>query len=337
MLWPVPVNVRMSPILANQLLDINAQCANEEREIFDFPEYATTLNEGQTIRLQAIAAEIIRSFGTQSPIAGVSIIGHADRALKEPKDKRSKKEQQVSDDRAKNAEKQLRAMLGKMPGGGPPLAMVQMKAVGNGSKELKIKEPINEEQMKKNRRVVIKWSRCLVPQPIIHPPLDFPPRPNGDPADDPNTVFAGHRFRMRILDGVSAGEIGGIYNYHLEIWDIDNNRSAEYLYSGVIGTVGIPPFTECGQTDWSRVFDTGSHVQVDQLSGEGSHISGSAVLVSGMRYTFESFKDATVKMPVDEATVNIFAGPAKSFGAETTVINGSRTIIRGSVKVFKGP
>ena len=37
MLWPVPINVRMSPILANQLLDVTAGCASEEREIFDFP------------------------------------------------------------------------------------------------------------------------------------------------------------------------------------------------------------------------------------------------------------------------------------------------------------
>jgi hypothetical protein len=72
MQWPFPVNVRLSPLLANQLLDINAQCANEEREICDFPEYATSLNEGQTIRLRAIAAEIIRSFETQSPVAGIS-------------------------------------------------------------------------------------------------------------------------------------------------------------------------------------------------------------------------------------------------------------------------
>lgn len=36
-------------------------CANEEREIADFPEFDSKLSGGQLIRLRAIAAEIIRS------------------------------------------------------------------------------------------------------------------------------------------------------------------------------------------------------------------------------------------------------------------------------------
>jgi hypothetical protein len=37
-MWPVPVNVRLNPFLTNQLLDITAQCANEQIELDDYPE-----------------------------------------------------------------------------------------------------------------------------------------------------------------------------------------------------------------------------------------------------------------------------------------------------------
>jgi len=323
----------MNPILAGQLLDINAQCSTEEREIFDFPEYGSTLDAGQLIRLRAIAADIIRSHETSAPIAGISVVGHADRALRVPERERPAKEMSVSVDRANNAEKQLLDMIQSMPGGGPVRAMVHTKAIGVGATKLVIQFPKNEAEMKRNRRVVFAMSRCIQ-HPIIHPPLVLPPRPLGDPADDPNTVFAGTHFKMRILDGFSAGEVGGIFSYHMEIVDVDNKRSVEYTYSGVIGTIGVPPFTECGMSDFSKVFDATKPIQVDQLSGDGSHTSGSIGILSGMRYTFESFSDATTG--INDVPINIFAGPSKSLGAEAS-LSGHLSVIKGSVKIFKEP
>ncbi|HJZ93374.1 MAG TPA: hypothetical protein VKE40_21030, partial [Gemmataceae bacterium] len=312
MIWPVPINVRMNPVLANQLLDVTGQCANEEREIWDFPEYGTRLDAGQLIRLRAIAAEIVRSHDTQSPVAGVAVIGHADRALKlrDDKTKQAAKEQEVSDARAKNAEEQLLEMIKSMQGGPRVAAMIHHSAKGVGATELKIPNAFTEEQFKRNRRVVFKWSRCLLPAPIIHPFPEFEPKPPPKPEDDPNVVFAGNHFRMKILDGFSAGEIGGVFSYHFAIWDVDNSRMAEYTYRGPILTVGVPPFTECGESDWSNVFTLDSFLQADQFAGTGSHVSGSIGLVSGMRYTFITFTAATVKM--SDRTVSIFAGPSKS-------------------------
>jgi hypothetical protein len=42
-MWPVPVNVRLNPFVANQLLDITATCSNEQIELDDYPEYAHDL------------------------------------------------------------------------------------------------------------------------------------------------------------------------------------------------------------------------------------------------------------------------------------------------------
>src|SRR5262245_47322371 len=130
MFWPVPINIRMNPVIASNLLDVNAQCATEEREIADFPEYGSTLNEKQLIRLKAFAAEVIRSHDSQSPIAAISIIGHADRALKEPVNHRAAKEQEVSDARAKNGLEQFEKMMKSMPGGDRVLAMIHTKPQG---------------------------------------------------------------------------------------------------------------------------------------------------------------------------------------------------------------
>jgi outer membrane protein OmpA-like peptidoglycan-associated protein len=335
MLWPVPINVRMNPVLANHLLDINAQCASEEREIFDFPEYGSELNEGQRTRLKAFAQEIIRSHDSMSPIAAISIIGHADRALKEPKQRQAAKEQEVSDKRAANGQKVLEEMMKGLPGGNRVLAMTHMKAEGRGAKELKIKEPLNEEQRRRNRRIVFKWSRCLLPAPIIHPIPEFP-KPDFNPEDDPNTVFAGTRFKMKILSGVSAGEVLGGCSYHFLLVDVGNKRSAEYRYKALIVTVGVPPFTECGESDFSNEFTTANAIQVDQFTASDcAHESGSAALVSGMRFAFGTSNVTGTRVRTDPSPVSIFAGPSKSLGVESAK-TGSLAFVPGTIAVFKG-
>lgn len=335
MLWPVPINVRMNPQVASGLLDINAQCASEEREIADFPEYGSTLNSGQLVRLEAFAAEVIRSHDSQSPVAAISIIGHADRALREPVINRAKKEREVSDARAKNGLEQFEKAMLRLPGGQRVLAMIHTKAQGVGSTQLAVQNPLTEEQMRRNRRIVFKWSRCVLPAPIIHPFPEFP-KPTRNDEDDPNVIFAGSRFQIKILSGVSAGEVLGGFSYHFLLVDLDNKRSAEYTYRGLITTVGVPPFSECGESDFSQPFTTSSPIQVNQFSAnDASHVSGSLGLASGMRFTFgQTTTDATLKMDASQRTVNIFAGPSKSLGAEAAK-SGSFKVIPGTVAVFK--
>ncbi len=334
MIWPVPINVRMSPLLASNLLDVNAQCATEEREISDFPEYGSTLSERQLIRLNAFAAEIIRSHDSQSPVAAISIIGHADRALKEPLAKRATKEQEVSDERARNGETQLKAALQRLPGGSRVLAMIHTKPQGVGSKFLAVQNPLNEEQMRRNRRIVFKWSRCLLPSPIIHPLPEFQPPPQGKPEDNPNVVFAGQTFKMKILSGVSGGEVLGAFSYHFLIVDTENKRSAEYVYQGIIGTIGVPPFTESGESSFSNPFTTKAPIQVNQLSsGDCDHTSGSLGLASGMQFNIGRTDVATLRMDPSQLPISIFAGPSKSLGVEAG--SGSMKLVPGTVAVFK--
>jgi len=334
MLWPVPINVRMNPFLASQLLDINAQCASEEREIADFPEYGSVLDEKQSIRLTALAEEIIRSHDSMSPIAAISIIGHADQALRVPQRDKVAKEQEVSDKRAKNGQKALEDTIKRLKGGARVWSMLHTGAKGVGASDPRVRFPANETEMRKNRRIVFKWSRCLLPSPIIHPIPEFP-KPDVDPNDNPNTVFAGTRFKIKILSGVSAGEVLGACSYHFLLVDLDNKRSAEYRYSSVIATVGVPPFTECGETDFSKEFTTSHPLQVDQFAGPGyAHESGSLALVSGMRIRF-GVSEATGKdVGASPNPVFIFAGPSKSLGVESSK-QGNLTLIPGTVAIFK--
>lgn len=334
MLWPVPINVRMSPVLANQLLEINALCATEEREIFDFPEYGSELDSKQRIRLKAFAEEVIRSHDSMSPIAAISVIGHADRALREPPNRQAAKEQEVSDKRAANGRKALEEMLKALPGGNRVLAMIHTDDKGVGASQLIHRFPLNEEQRRRNRRIVFKWSRCVMPAPIIRPNLEFP-RPDFNPEDDPNTVFAGTKFKMKILSGVSVGEVLGGCSYHFLLVDVDNKRSAEYRYKAEIVTVGVPPFTECGESSFSNVFTTGHPLQVDQFtSSDCAHDSGSAALISGMQFKFGTSNVTAKSISTTPSPVGIFAGPSKSLGVEGAK-KGTFTLVPGTVAVFK--
>jgi len=327
----------MDPAAAERLLDMNTQCANEEREIDDYPEYGFELDKGQKIRLHAFAKEIVRSHDSQSPVAAISIVGHADQALKLSSNpaEQKKKEEQVSRDRANHAEEQLLKQIKDLPGGDRVVAMIHTKAVGVGASDPAVPNPLNETQRRRNRRVVFKWSRCLLPAPIIHPPLEFPTPPGTDPEDDPNVVFAGNHFKVKIMDGVSVGEVAGGFQYEFAIWDIDNKRAAYYNYKGIIKSVGIPPFSECEESDWSDVLTTTSPIQVDQFSGVGRHTSGSIALQSGMEFTFDKSSFWGPKLKMVNPTVKMLAGPSKSLGIESGA--GDLSYIVGTVSVFKGP
>ena len=213
MIWPQPFNVRMSPARAGQLLDVVSLCSNEERTISDFPEYEHNLNGDQRKALNAIAREIVRSHDTNAAISGVAVIGHADVALREPQHLRAAKELKISEDRASTAEDLLLKAIRAVPGGARIAGMLNTKAIAKGSSERKFIPATNESEMKKNRRVVFRWARCLMEGPIIHPPVIFPPLPAPNPGDDPNTVFAGEHFRFKVLSGFSMGEVGGVFSY----------------------------------------------------------------------------------------------------------------------------
>jgi outer membrane protein OmpA-like peptidoglycan-associated protein len=333
MLWPQPFNIRMNPFRASQLLDAIDICTHEEREISDFPEYAYNLNGNQSKALDVIARQIVRSHSTHSQIAAVTVIGHADVALREPTHLREKKELQVSQDRANTAEKLLIEAIRKViPDGARVAAMINTKAIAKGSSERRFKNPITEAEMKKNRRVAFKWARCHIEGPLFHPLIITPPQPLGGSGDNPNAVFAGNHFKFKILSGFSMGEIGGVCSYTIAVWDVDNKRSAVYDYFGVVLTVGVP-ISESGEGDWTEVITTSKFVQVDQFFGPGTHEAGS-LIIGKMSVTF--LGDFVPSGSLGKGlTIWFPSGFSKSIGLESG--KGSISLTPGSVKVFKGP
>ncbi len=141
--------------------------------------------------------------------------------------------------------------------------------------------------------------------------------------DDPNTVFAGEHFRVKMLDGFSVGEVGGIASGLFAVWDVDNNRRATCQYNGVMLTIGAP-VSDGGEGDGSNVFKTPRPVQVDQFGGKAGLAQASASLVGFWPLTINSV-GVQVKVPT------FFS---KSFGIESG--GGALSLIDGSVMVFKG-
>jgi hypothetical protein len=151
---------------------------------------------------------------------------------------------------------------------------------------------------------------------------DLPPRPPPDETEDPNLVLAGEHFRMKMLEGLSFGEVAGLTTFTFVIWDVDNNRAAVYEYAAVIVTAGTP-ITFTGEGDWSSVFTTVKPMQVDQFSCNASHGSIGALNLGLM------------VMNLDHATVNVPTGFSKGGGFEAG--GGFFSLVSGSVNVFKGP
>lgn len=140
----MPVNVRLNSFVVNQLLDITATCSNEQIELDDYPEYAKDLTSKQKERLGFIAETLVKGFMTRSPIAGIAVVGHADRALRKPVHERQAFEDEISRNRAINAHKALMDELRRTLGGDKVAAPVNAKPTWVGSRELEIPHATTE-------------------------------------------------------------------------------------------------------------------------------------------------------------------------------------------------
>jgi hypothetical protein len=169
------------------------------------------------------------------------------------------------------------------------------------------------------------------PAPFI-PVLPDPTPPLGpDPNDDPNTVFAGDQFQIKMLDGTSFGEIGGFASYTFAIWDLKNSRVASYSYSSIILTAGTP-VTFTGEGDWSAPFTSPHFIQVDQFGGPASHAGAGAGPLGVMLLGFNN----NPFLGKASFTVNVPTGNSEGGGGEVGK-SGTLSLIAGSVKVFSGP
>ncbi len=166
MLWPVGAN----QFIANQLFNIMPQCSNEQRIITGYPEYETNpkkLGPEQQKVLRQIAQQIVISHSTNSPILAILVKGHADRALRKAQHEREVFEMEVSKNRAESAQQALLQEIKSLAKGNEVANLLKLKAIWVGSKELLVREPRSEAEMKMNRRVEIFWARCILPDPPL--------------------------------------------------------------------------------------------------------------------------------------------------------------------------
>lgn len=142
--------------------------------------------------------------------------------------------------------------------------------------------------------------------------------------DDPNMVYAGENFRIKMLDGFSIGEIGGASAGLFALWDVDNRRRAFYRYNGVMACAGVP-LSDSGEGDWSNVFSPAKPTQVDQFAGEARFGQASVAAVGFW----------SLALPAQMVAVDVPTLFSKSFGIESGA--GYLSLVSGSVEVFEGP
>jgi hypothetical protein len=186
------------------------------------------------------------------------------------------------------------------------------------------------------------WQPPQPTQTEIHPPqfkaeVDLP---GPDPTNDPNTVFAGHRFRMKMLHGASGGLIitGHIW-LSFKIWDVDNKRAALYSYQTNTLSVSELPITASYTTegDWSDEFSTDPKwIQVDMFACESARLASASLvgnLPSVIAFTFGG-NEFWGGLKVVKVPSGFTAGiPGVDIGSPA---GGRLTLVPHSVTVFNG-
>jgi len=310
-----------------------ADCSGDSASIQDFPEYQHELNAAQKLQLRGIAEKIVFSQNI-NPIAAVAVVGHADRAARLQGAARTAKEMEVSQKRADVGRSELIKMLQTFHDGKELAAKIgaNMEVVAKGATQMVVKNPLTEADMKKNRRVEFRWARCR-PTPIIHPSIEFPPRPHPSEEDDPNIVFAGQRFRSKIIEGASFTVGVGIITLTMVIWDIDNHRLAGYNYDTLNAGAGVNPIPFINETGWYD-FTTPVPIQVDQFSGPAEH-SFAAVGLNAFKMKSISPETSPRQWPAGGQDIGTWTGVTPAVALEGS--KGRLDIINGSVRVFRGP
>jgi hypothetical protein len=175
------------------------------------------------------------------------------------------------------------------------------------------------------------------------------PAPNFD--DDLNTVFAGTRFKIKMLSAESVGAIMGASYDRFKIWDVDNHRAAFYdvIVAGI--TLGPAPASVSWKAgDWSDFFTPTNAVQVDMFACK-VHLSST----SAMPITIKppSFPGMPPMPPIPSSILRLeFSGTNDFLGCKPFHVSvptptgitfpGYDTMegelkLSGSVEVFKGP
>ena len=326
-----------SRILRVQIPQLFAQlvAGSPDVTVLGYSEHHDKVPTKEAEKLRKLAERIVNSYDTNNPIIAVQIVGHADRDLRVTGKARAESERNHSVGRANEVQDLLLQLIKNLrPRSQRALNSVMFKHSGVGATQLKILNPTNEHERKVNRRVEIFLGQGLIHPDDPQPPQIIPPRdpdPNFED-NDPNTVSAGDKFRIKMLSGFSGGEIAGIETITFFLWDIKNSRAAQYQYTVPILTVGTP-ITITGEGPFSDTFTTPKFIQVDQFSGTGSHVSGGGGPVGFLVLGLSHIPVLGLK---ESISVKVPSGNSEGFGAELGK-SGPFKLVGGSVQVFRGP
>jgi len=173
----IPAYLRAVARLSNQVADqseaefipglLDVACTIPPAVVISgYSEYSHQLNTDQQAIITRLAQQIVDSFSGNTPIVAIRVVGHADTALRKPIKERPAFEMKVSVQRAQSAERDLRAEIDRLGKGKNPEPIKNIRflpPVGMGATKKFVSHPINESQMRLNRRVEIYFSECLVP------------------------------------------------------------------------------------------------------------------------------------------------------------------------------
>lgn len=140
------------------------QCLNSKRIISGYSEYGVAPSGEQRALVWQIAAEIMRSASSPTPVVVLLVVGHADRAPKKPPEQRAAFEQQISRERAEGT---CALVLNELRILGEKVLVdrLQSRSIGMGVTQLLLTHAKSEDERRINRRVEVFLVQCTPPPP----------------------------------------------------------------------------------------------------------------------------------------------------------------------------
>jgi hypothetical protein len=346
----LPHSLLSTPFLVKQFLKAHLACDNPLLRIDGYPEYATKITDllpEDQQKVKDLARKIVDIRNTNKPIVAFVVQGHADEALREPPgEKRRKKEQDVSEQRATSAQNVLlQEIMAIEPTGKLVAATIGFGAKGFGSRFRKVVptpgHPLTESQMKKNRRIEIFTADCIVPRPE--------PEPKPDPKPPPQKE-EGKLWRIQIKSGLivmvpTPTDLSpGHMTLRFEVTDRDRKQKARFV-AKVIGN-GLPgatipptPVQQSQVTEGTpRDFRTTKGATLGMFEGSVSIAQnpglGVSVLSTGGAFNF-SFEEME-KVHGVFTSPTVVEAPAGS-GSGTPLNAGLGAVFHGSISMEGAP
>jgi len=155
-------------VVATEWLAALMEKAAPDFVIDGYPEYATEvaqLDNDQRYMLYRAASAVVRSFGEQTHVSAVFIVGHADTANKIALHQRAGFEMEVSVKRSVAAAAALRKEMNRLSENAHFTKVLPIRTRGAGSSRKRVQIANTEHDMRKNRRVEITFAYTTEPSP----------------------------------------------------------------------------------------------------------------------------------------------------------------------------